>query len=54
MIGFRYNNSDYIYHKNMFGDINVCNLFVYCNNNPVMYADPDGSIPQLLGWALMI
>ena len=31
------------------GDINVCNLFVYCNNNPVMYADPDGELAISIG-----
>ena len=32
----------FTYITDNIGDINVCNLFVYCNNNPVMYVDPDG------------
>ncbi len=30
-----------------FNDINQLNLFAYCNNNPVMYSDEDGSFPIL-------
>lgn len=28
------------------------NLWTYCNNNPIMYVDPDGNLPQWLGWLL--
>ena len=28
------------------------NLFAYCNNNPVMYADPDGNMPNWLKWVI--
>ena len=27
--------------------INACNLYAYCNNNPVMYSDGEGSFPIL-------
>ena len=38
----------FTYITDNIGDINVCNLFVYCNNNPVMYVDPDGEVAVLL------
>ena len=28
------------------------NLFAYCNNNPVMYSDPTGHIPEWLVWII--
>ena len=34
------------------GSIDGINLFAYCANNPVMYADPSGCVPEWLGWAL--
>ncbi|MBE6634876.1 MAG: hypothetical protein E7617_01570 [Ruminococcaceae bacterium] len=26
------------------GDLNSYNLYAYCSNNPVMYADPEGNL----------
>ena len=28
------------------------NLFIYCNNNPVMYEDGDGNLPQWANWLI--
>ena len=30
-------------------NIDACNLYVYCSNNPVMYVDPDGELAITLG-----
>ena len=30
--------------------LNGVNLYAYCNNNPIMYADPSGHIPV---WAIL-
>ena len=32
--------------------LNGCNLYVYCNNNPVMYSDGSGHSPEWWQWAL--
>ena len=32
--------------------INGLNLYAYCNNNPVMYSDPDGHLPKWAQWVL--
>lgn len=29
-------------------NIDACNLYVYCNNNPVMYVDLDGEMAKVL------
>ena len=31
-----------------FCNVNGCNMFTYCNNNPVLFSDPTGHIPFLL------
>ena len=28
------------------------NLYAYCNNNPVMFSDPEGHMPKWLAWTL--
>ena len=33
-------------------DINGLNLFVYCYNNPVMYSDNEGNMPNWLKWLI--
>ena len=32
--------------------INGLNLFAYCYNNPVMYTDPEGNMPNWLKWLI--
>ena len=32
--------------------INGLNLYCYCMNNPIMYADPSGHMPEWLQWTL--
>ena len=47
----RWLNSDnisYLEPKN----ITSLNLFTYCNNNPVMYVDENGNMPQWLNWVI--
>ncbi len=41
-------NMDYLDSKNVIG----LNLYCYCNNNPVMYADPSGHLPKWIKWLL--
>ena len=31
-------------------NIDACNLYVYCNNNPVMYVDENGCLPEWVGY----
>ncbi len=31
-------------------NVNGLNLYAYCGNNPVMYADPSGCLPEWLKW----
>lgn len=32
--------------------INGLNLYTYCGNNPIMYADPSGHMPKWLAWVI--
>ena len=32
--------------------INGLNLYTYCGNNPIMYADPSGHMPKWLAWLI--
>ena len=34
------------------GQINGLNLYMYCNNNPIMYIDPSGNLPQWAMWLI--
>ena len=34
------------------GQINGLNLYMYCNNNPIMYVDPSGCLPKWVNWIL--
>lgn len=36
------------------GNIENYNLFAYCSNNPVMYSDPSGNMPEWLKWTIGI
>ena len=39
----------------MYLDINNItglNLYVYCNNNPIMYDDPEGNMPNWTKWLI--
>jgi len=36
------------------GNIDSYNLFAYCINNPVMYSDPSGNMPEWLKWTIGI
>ncbi len=35
-----------------FDNINGMNLFAYCNNNPIMFSDPSGTMPKWLQWLI--
>lgn len=41
-------NINYLEYNNPLG----VNLFSYCNNNPVMYIDPEGSMPKWAKWVV--
>ena len=34
------------------GQINGLNLYCYCLNNPIMYADPSGHLPEWAAWLI--
>ncbi len=34
------------------GEINGLNLYMYCKDNPVMYADPSGCLPKWAAWII--
>ncbi|UKI51001.1 MAG: hypothetical protein L6U99_06640 [Clostridium sp.] len=39
----------------MYLDINNItglNLYAYCNNNPIMYDDPEGNMPNWTKWLI--
>ena len=40
----RFLNPDTFDNLGANGDLNSCNLYAYCSNNPVMYVDPTGEI----------
>ena len=49
----RWLNADSYAYLN-FKDINGSNLFVYCNNNPIMFGDETGNLPKWVAWALSV
>ena len=48
----RFLNADTVDYLNP-ESINGINLYAYCENNPVMYADPSGHLPEW-AWKLII
>ena len=47
----RFINADDISYLGANGDMQGFNLYAYCSNNPVMYADPSGNLPS---WAIKL
>ena len=47
----RFLNSDSIEYLDP-ESINGLNLYCYCMNNPIMYANPSGHLPKWLQWTL--
>ena len=47
----RWLNADTIEYLDV-NNVGCVNLFAYCNNNPVMYSDGDGHMPQWLEWII--
>jgi RHS repeat-associated protein len=50
----RFINADDVSFLGANGDFEAYNLYAYCSNNPVMYADPDGNLPKWLSGALNV
>ena len=49
----RFISPDHVEYLGANGDLNSYNLYAYCSNNPVMYADPEGNLPFFLFTGLL-
>ncbi|MBQ9736513.1 MAG: hypothetical protein IJV96_07005 [Clostridia bacterium] len=50
MVG-RFINADSVEYLDP-SSVNGLNLYAYCGNNPIMYTDPDGHMPNWLKWLI--